>query len=289
MLYALSPDEVVRLRRGIVPEFAGAEMLLAAYRTEPGVVARILPRPLRPAEPIAFVFVARYPETNFGSAYNEGALFVLASFRGRRGGYCLSMPVDDDNALIGGRELYGFPKKLGEITLERRGGVVHGRVARRGMVILEIEATPSSAAETADLEFFGVADVDAGRPCRKVTAFNFKYFPTADSRRFDYVPRLVAQTTVFRPRPGLLKGPARVAVASTAYDPLGEVPVMGEPLVCVYGTWDNTMLPGRVVARAWNVLRFLPHAFFKTDFVPVALGAAGKARAAPPVARTAGR
>jgi acetoacetate decarboxylase len=289
MLYALNRDEVARLRRGFVPEFVGAEMLAAAYRTDPVAVARTLPRPLKPAEPIALVFVARYPETNFGSVYNEGALFVLASFRGRRGWYCLSMPVDDDNALIGGREFYGFPKKLGEITLERKGGVVSGRVVRRGAEILRIESTPTSAAEPKDLEHFGIAGVDAGRPCCNLTSFNFKYFPTADGKGFDYAPRLIAQTTVFRPRPGVLKGPARVTVSSTAYDPLGDVPVVGEPLVCIHGTWDNTMLPGRVVARAWNVLRFLPHAFFKVDTVPVVLGAVGGPGATPTAARTGSR
>jgi acetoacetate decarboxylase len=289
MLYALSREEVARLRKGLVPEFTGAEMLKAVYRTDPAAVSRILPRPLRPAEPVALAFVARYPQTNFGSPYMEGALFVRASFRGRRGWYCLSMPVDDDDALVCGRECYGFPKKLAAVTLERRGDVVRGSVVRHGTEILRIESKPGRAADPGDLERIGAVEVDAGGASCKLTSFNFKHFPTPDSRRFDYLPRLVEQTTVLRPRRGLLEGSARVTVTSTAYDPLGEVPVVGEPLVCVYGNWDNTMLPGRVVARAWNLLRFLPHAFFKIDAATVALGVAGRPRAEPPVARSVGR
>ena len=47
-------------------------------------------------------------------------------------------------------------------------------------------------------------------------------------------------------------------------DPLGEIPV-AEVTDCVYGRFDNTMLPGRVVGRAWRIWKFVPHAFFKTD------------------------
>ena len=39
----------------------------------------------------------------------------------------------------------------------------------------------------------------------------------------------------------------------------------------VYGTWDNDMLPGRVVARVGNPLKFARHAMFKEDYVGWAL------------------
>ncbi len=29
--------------------------------------------------------------------------------------YCLSMPVDDDMAMAGGREAFGYPKKMAEV------------------------------------------------------------------------------------------------------------------------------------------------------------------------------
>ena len=53
-------------------------------------------------------------------------------------------------------------------------------------------------------------------------------------------------------------------MASTPVDPLGEVPV-GEIVSMYHGRWHNTMLPGRVVARTWNPMRFARHAFFKSD------------------------
>ena len=71
----------------------------------------MVPRPLPPAaEPLAQAIVARYPRTNFGVAYNEAAVFVPVTHKGETGAYCLTMPVYDDMAMIGGREQFGFPK-----------------------------------------------------------------------------------------------------------------------------------------------------------------------------------
>lgn len=276
MLYALAPSDIARLRGSrFVPEFTGAEMLIAAYRTDPMVVARILPRPLRlPEEAVAVAFVARYPQTNFGCVYNEGAL-LLRAVRGREVGlYCLSMPVDDDTAMVLGRERLGYPKKMAEsIRLERSGDHVIGRVVRKGVEILRIDAELGAAVKPADLDIVSAATVDQhGQPCREVVSFLFKYFPAPGGTGLDYLPRLVRQATLLRPRADVRKATARVVPSSSPYDPLGEVPVVGPVLACFHGRWDNTMLPGRVVKHVWNVRRFLPHAFFKTDTVPFLLG-----------------
>jgi acetoacetate decarboxylase len=280
--FVLDRRDLVRLRRlHFQPEFTNAEMLMAVYRTDPEVVARLLPKPLTPAaEPLVFAFVARYPQTNFGSIYNEGALFVTARFRDRTGGYCLAMPVDDDTALIGGREYFGFPKKMAEeIRLQRRGHTIAGQVVRKGVEILRIELEPDADAALGDFAALAPPQIDrAGHPCLQLDSYLFKFFPSADGRKFDYLPRLIRQTTVFRPHPGLRRGTGRVMVASSERDPLGELPVIGDPLLCVHGYWDNTMLPGRVVARIWNLWRFLPYAFFKSDLEAAALHAAGEKR-----------
>ena len=60
-------------------------------------------------------------------------------------------------------------------------------------------------------------------------------------------------------------------LTSSPYDPLGEVPVV-EMVTCAYGLHDNTMLPGKVVGRVWNIFRFAKHALFKVDVAAVKLG-----------------
>ncbi len=274
MIYAMEREELGKLtQRDIEAKFFGAEMLTVLFRTDPEVVARILPKPLKPyREPLAMAFIAKYPETNFDCVYNEGALIILATYRGEMGGYCLSMPVTDDMAMVAGREVYGFPKKIAEeISLERKGNRVSGRIIRKGSEIMSMtcELTdqvpgteyskyfPEAGGEDNDLE---------GKPCLNMISFLFKYFPGPSQLKFDYLPRLVRQVSLFRPRAGLMAGNGKFVMNSSPYDPLGDVPVRKVETM-LYGTYDNDMLPGRVVARAWNIWKFLPHSLFKMDFL----------------------
>lgn len=111
MVFAMDRKELKALTgRDPVTRFTGTESIMAIFRTDEDVVKRILPKPLEPyREPLAMAFVCRYPETNTFFPYNEGALFLLATYRGETGLYCLSMPVTDDTAMAGGREFLGFP------------------------------------------------------------------------------------------------------------------------------------------------------------------------------------
>ncbi|MEA1988446.1 MAG: acetoacetate decarboxylase family protein [Pseudomonadota bacterium] len=276
MLYALNRNELQQLRSANwTAEFTGAEMLSAVFRTDPGVLGQILPRPLRPPpNPLALAFVAHYPQTNFGTVYNEAALFVQAEYRGRLGMYCLSMPVDDDMAMAGGREVFGYPKKMAEsISLEKQGSKVIGSAVRKGTEILRIEVEPKTTEGFEKLAMTGVPD-PAGERSFEVTAYMFKHFMAPSMRGFDYLPRLVAEPIVLRPRPEVLFGDGMVTLTSSPYDPLGEVPVV-EMITCAYGLYDNIMLPGKVVGRVWNPFAFAKHAFFKVDVAAMKLGDVG--------------
>ena len=273
MLYALSRDELKRLQTADwSAEFPGAEVVAAVFRTDANVVSTILPRPLRsPTNPLALAFVARYPETSFGTVYNEAALFVQAEHRGRSGMYCVSMPVDDDMAMAGGREVFGYPKKMAEsITIGEEGSTVVARAVRKGTEILSIEINPKTTEGVEKLAMTGVPDPAAPRSFT-VNVYTFKHFTAPSMRGFDYVPRLIAEPVVLRPRSDVRCGAGTVSLTSSPYDPLGEIPVR-ELIVCAYGRFDNSMLPGKVVGRAWWLPGFLKHAFFKNDVAPVKLG-----------------
>ena len=89
-------------------DFYDAEMLTLVWETTPEAIAKLLPPPLKPAQkPVMLAFVANYPSTNFSLPYQESALLIRASFEGQKGFYCLSMPVTNDMAMAGGREIWG--------------------------------------------------------------------------------------------------------------------------------------------------------------------------------------
>jgi acetoacetate decarboxylase len=271
MLYSLKRDQLDKLSNThFLADFLDAEMLVATFRTDPSIVKEIVPRPLVPTrEPLATAFVAKYPKTNFGCVYNEGALFVHCQFKGEKGLYCLSMPVDDDMAMIGGREQFGYPKKIADrITLENNEGKVVGSVMRKGAEILRIECKIEGEAPNRFMEDLGTPTKDwDGTPCYKVISFLFKYFQSPGGASFDYLPRLIREPVLFRAQEKTQKGIGTVVLTSTPCDPLGEVTV-GDMVSLFYGKMHNTMLPGKVVARTWNPRKFASHAFFKSDFAP---------------------
>jgi len=269
MLYALSKSEMERLRQVDIPvsKYLGAEMLSALFRTDPDVVQTILPKPLVPAdEPLGWVFVAHYPETNFGLSYSEGALFVRAVYKGEPGWYCLALPVDNDMAMVAGRETVGFPKKMAEkITLERTDNHVMGSVIRRGVELVRIEAELTGPVSASSLDAIGpeVDDLE-GHPCRKFVAFSFKS-SFSPSGGFEYLPKLVRNVLLMRPRDETRSGTGKLEMVSSPADPLGDIPVW-DLLDVSYGTFENDQLPGRVVARVKNPLGFARYAMFKMDF-----------------------
>ena len=271
MLYRLEKDQLDKLAKSYpLADFLNAEMLFAVFKTDPAIVQEILPQPLKPSlDAYGIAFVARYPETNFGSVYNEGALFLNCEFKGERGIYCLSMPVDDDMAMIGGREFYGYPKKMAErISLERNGDHVVGYVIRKETEIIRIECQLENEAPD---DLFGnitypTEDWD-GIKCQKLVSFLFKHFPSPSGNNFDYFPRLIREPVLFRPIGKLRAGTGKISLGCSAYDPLGVIPVNSISNI-MYGLFHNTMLPGKVVGRVWNPLRFMKHACFKMDLVP---------------------
>src|SRR5260370_42330938 len=51
------------------------------------------------------------------AASTETGQVIPVTFRDRKGGYSHSMFLNDDPPIAGGRELWGFPKKLADPTL----------------------------------------------------------------------------------------------------------------------------------------------------------------------------
>jgi acetoacetate decarboxylase len=99
--------------------FVNREYLIITYRTDPAKLRSVVPAPLELDERGALVkyeFI-RMPDSNGFGDYTESGQVIPVSFRGRRGGYTHSMFLNDEGPIAGGRELWGFPKKLGQPTL----------------------------------------------------------------------------------------------------------------------------------------------------------------------------
>ena len=244
-------------------DFFDAEILMVFWETKPEIIARLLPPPLKPAkEPVAMAFVAFYPRTNFDVTYRESALFIRASHNGEEGNYCLAMPVTNDIAMAGGREVFGFPKKMADIHFARKGDSVEGWTERRGVRFMEVHAKLSGNFNDEEAQK-KILETNMGTDGSiRGISYNFKHFPAPEGSAFDYNPRLVRLETILRPKERLL-GEAEIILKASDYDPWTEVEVV-KILGALYTKGDNSMLAGKVVAEV-ELMQFAPYAFLKWD------------------------
>ena len=97
--------------------FVDREYLIVTYRTDPEALRAVVPAPLEVGEPLVKYEFIRMPDsTGFGD-YTESGQVIPVSFRGKAGGYTHAMYLNDEAPIAGGRELWGFPKKLAAPTL----------------------------------------------------------------------------------------------------------------------------------------------------------------------------
>ena len=99
--------------------FFDREFLIVTYRTDADRLRAVVPEPLEidPANPLVKYEFIRMPDsTGFGD-YTESGQVIPVTFRGQTGGYTHCMFLNDEAPIAGGRELWGFPKKLAEPSL----------------------------------------------------------------------------------------------------------------------------------------------------------------------------
>jgi acetoacetate decarboxylase len=92
--------------------FTNREFLIITYRTDADALRALVPEPLEVPEPLVkFEFIRMPDSTGFGD-YTESGQVIPVTFQGVKGAYSHAMYLNDFPPIAGGRELWGFPKKL---------------------------------------------------------------------------------------------------------------------------------------------------------------------------------
>jgi acetoacetate decarboxylase len=261
MSFVKTPEELSTLKRKSF-DFYEAEFLSVYWETKPEIIKKLLPPPLKPAKhPVINAFIAEYPKTNFGINYKEGALFIFAEYGGITGIYCLAMPVDNDMALIAGRELFGYPKKMSTINFKRSDKEAEGWIERHGIKFFEVKVKFTNKLNAKDaMKILLDLGLNPSKP-GSIT-YNFKFFRDPTYAEFDYSPRLIREEITMQAI-GLKMGEAEVKLAASKYDPWSELSVE-RMLGCVYLKTNSQMQPGVVVAET-DSKKFQSFSYMKID------------------------
>jgi acetoacetate decarboxylase len=93
--------------------FRNREYFIITYETDPDALRAAVPEPLKPEDGLVHYEFIRMPDSSgFGDYTESGQVISVRDQDGKLGSYTHSMYLDDEGPIAGGREIWGFPKKL---------------------------------------------------------------------------------------------------------------------------------------------------------------------------------
>ena len=204
--YSAMPDEPGETTAGSGDIWA--QNLQAFYETDRDIIASVLPKPLEPTEP--------HVRINFAQVEMESGPLGACTFSVKcrhgdvEGCYDLLMVMTTEGAVLGGRETYGEPKKIGEASIHHDNDEVVGILSRKGVDIVEVRGR---VAETLEPE-----------PLNERFAFYYKFLLDPAGGRFDSDPSLVhvRRTQEDRLRERI---DGEIILRESPFDPVADLPV----------------------------------------------------------------
>jgi acetoacetate decarboxylase len=216
--------------------FNDREYLVITYRTDVDKLRAVVPEPLEidPDRPFVKYEFMRMPDsTGFGD-YTESGQVIPVSFQGRQGGYSHSMFLDDDPPIAGGRELWGFPKKLAKPSLK----------VETDCLVGTLDYGPVRVA-TATMGYKHRAlDLDPLRASLATPNFLLKIIPHVDGTA--RICELVEYHLEDIDLKWGFSGPAALSLTSHALAPVGDLPVL-EIVSAAHFKADLTLGLGKVI------------------------------------------
>ena len=214
--------------------FYDREHLVITYRTDRELLRKLVPEPLEPlSDLVKFEFMRMPDSTGFGD-YTEAGQVIPVTFDGKTGSYTLCMFLNDHPPIAGGRELWGFPKKLAKPSLRPEIDTLVGT----------LDYGPVRVA-TATMGY-KYAEADAQATLEQLAAPNYllKIIPHVDGS--PRICELVEYHLENVRMKGAWTGPGALSLHPHALAPVSELPVL-EVIGTVHLVADLTLGLGKVV------------------------------------------
>ena len=208
--------EQVKKARENDAEFLQSTMrqIRCEYLTDPAVYRALVPKPLTPlSEPgvcVTFTDVTMQISPDYQLTIGAAIFGVKASYDGVEGVNLITMPMTTEQAVIGGRETYGEPKKIAQIELSKTADRVEAKVSRMGMTYLS--ASGAIGRELGPREF-------------TQHGYCFKLFPSCDpGKAFDFDPLLI-RLNWLQKHTNAWKLDGELVLGQSPLDPVADVPI----------------------------------------------------------------
>jgi acetoacetate decarboxylase len=209
--YGARPPEERRNREvEAVQSRIWTQAVTVVFETDPDVIAAVLPPPLTPSsDATARLRIATVDMGTGLKPFGAGWFGVRCRHGSVEGEYALFMPMTTEQATIGGRETFGEPKKIADVTLQLDGSRLAAWIERIGFRVAEVSG--QLGAEAPDYE-------------KEKVDFYFKLSPSPDGAGLDSDPPFVychrhESARSVRDIEGELK------LMESPLDPIADVPV----------------------------------------------------------------
>ena len=215
--------------------YRGGNILLCVYRTKEEILKQIIPQPLKPAGGnLVYAWINDFGTCYGLGPYREAIISVPAEFQGQPGNYMVYLYLDRDTPIAAGREIWGFPKKMGRFSFSKEEEVESRAVERGGVEILRVSmqlTKPGTAEAVAGL----------GAPI-----YNLKVVPSVKKGAPPDVSQLTANTLENIVVHSVVEGNATVSFGISPADPL----YLLEPVEIIQGIYcelDFDLTYGEVI------------------------------------------
>lgn len=191
------------------PQFLDARVLQFEFETDFDLVRSLLPEPMvAVGGPEVLVRLGDY-QSNCVGGFSGAGVYLPASFEDVIGVYVVTMFMDTDAAVIFGRETFGEPKKLADVTFSRSRHEVSASVRRHGVELITAHA---------------VLGEDSGPANSTSWAYNVKSMTAADGLGLES-DAILTQTRFETTLTSNYQGKGSIVLRSTIHDPLGDLVV----------------------------------------------------------------
>jgi acetoacetate decarboxylase len=141
---------------------------LVVYETDIENIKKVIPAPLEPRTNKVITWISQFELGTTQGAFKEMAIYVQVKYKTYEGDYEPFLYVSTPLPLTAGREIWGYQKKMADISLNNDQEAVVGKVSRLDHQIMKTIVVPEYVAPMDEV------------PWSRDGVFSLKYIPSAE-------------------------------------------------------------------------------------------------------------